>query len=199
MTDKNRFRVLHIGWGWMALLCVVLPFLGFIAQLLMLLVTMYGDVELTFPIMVLPIFGIVGVFLWWLWVVGERVNTIVLGSLKMENILFKKSMYLCTAIFVFSLIYLGTFDFFLEIDSIIPGWLSTILAFLLLLVMITVIAALIYCIYFVSTLLDLILKDKKQKTDWHHSISFFIKIIVFPIGIPIINEKIRELSKLTLS
>lgn len=147
------YKVLGIGWGWMFLLCIVFPIAGIITQFVFLLTTMYSDATLAFPIMLIPLFLVTGIFLWWLWTIGEGVNRRVLGQHQLENILFKKAMYLCMAAFLTSLIYLGTLDFFITMEQAIPGWINTVLAFFLLLVMSTVSAALVYAAYFVSTVL----------------------------------------------
>lgn len=102
-------------------------------------------------------------------------------------------MYLCMAAFLTSLIYLGTLDFFITMEQAIPGWINTVLAFFLLLVMSTVSAALVYAAYFVSTVLKIVLKDHRQQGEWHDSISLFIKVLVFPLGMPLINKKLNEI------
>lgn len=187
------YKVIGIGWGWIFLLCIVFPLAGVISQFIFLLTTMYNDATLAFPIMLIPLFLLIGIFLWCLWTIGAGVNKRVLGQQQLENTLFKKAMYLCMAAFLTSLINLGTFDLFLTMEHAIPSWINTVLAFFLLLVIFTVSAALIYAAYFVNTVLKIVLKDQRHQGEWHDSISLFIKVLVFPLGMLLINKKLNEI------
>lgn len=187
------YKVLGIGWGWMLVLCILFPFLGVIIQFVFLLSTMYSDVTLTFPIILLPLFLIIGIYLWWLWVIGIEVNKRMLVENKLENQRFKKALYWCTAALFASLIYLGVFDFLLEIENIIPGWINTLLAFFLVLVMISVAAALVYAAYFVGNVLKEVLKEHRLRGQWHDTIPLFIKVLAFPLGMPILNKELNEI------
>ncbi len=192
MNYKGIYKVLNIGWGWMILLFVVFPIITVIGQFIFLFISLASGISFEFPFMILPLFSLLGVFYWWLWVVGERLNSLLLGASKLDSKWFKRSMYLCIVVLIIGFIYLFTFNLFIKVDQMLPRSITTIVAIFFFIIMLVTTAAYCYNVYFVSNVLNAIFKDKKINV-WMPNFPYFGKVWVFPIGIPIINTEIKKL------
>lgn len=193
MKHPNPYKVLNISWGWMILLFIVFPVVGMILQFVILFISLYQDVAIDFPIVALPFFILFGVFFWWHWVVSTRLNKKLLMSKSLDPVWYKRAFYVC--LFSLGLLFISSFafDIFLLIDPYISGLANSILSVFIFFLMLATCASYIYTVYFTSEVLRRLLKDKPKKSGFLYNVPYFMKVWVFPMGIPLINEELRKL------
>lgn len=176
----------------MLVLAVILPITAFVIQIVIFFISLYTREEIKFPILLIPLFLLFGVFLRWLWVINRHLNKNSSILSPKENTWFKRSYYFLTAFFILILIGAHTVGVFLHIEDYISGLVSSIISFLTFIVMILGIASYVYCIYFTGKLLELSFKDKTRKEGILYKLPFWMKVWVFPLGIPAINIELKE-------
>lgn len=183
---KSIFKLSSIQIG---LLLILMPFSIGILEGIISLISIFKDFVFEIPLVEIAIFIVHIIFLLWIWSISVTVNE---RTLKIDNKLFKIS-------FLFYLFFrLVDFLINLNLDIFKKGWFlenETINLIEIIMFIYGVITFVSY-IYLAVFTGKIITKISVNKPKWHiDKIPNFLFIIVFPLGIPLLQSQIRNYLK----
>lgn len=180
-------RIFKLSPLQLGLYLFLLPFFALIIQGLLALTYILTATETLFPFFNLSILLIHLVFFVWIWTISVTINK---RQLQIKNTLFKISFFL----YVFHRVV--DFIMALELDIMkTTGWYvenstMSIIDTMILIYGILVFAAFIYCCVFTGTIVAKLIADQPKRSI--DQIPRFFLIIVFPLGLPLLQSRIQH-------